>query len=418
MRVRRKIWILLLIAIIGIGVFLIPKFTIAKDSLEDIISSIKVYIEALYYVRNAYIEKNLDNKKLEYESIRGMVKALDDPYSEFFDPKSFKTFTEDMQGAFGGVGMRLESKDGKILVVSPIESTPAYRAGIKPGDQIVEVDGQSVINQPLDVVVSLIRGEVGKEVKIKIYRESEKKYYEYTLKRELIEVPVVEYKILKNNIGYIKFYEFTQNSPRKIVDALKKLEKTSGLILDLRNNPGGDLRSSVMIASMFISDNDQVKTVIKNGETKTFTTKGVIVYRMDRDKNLYGEKVVKGLYRWNKPLVVLVNRYSASASEILSGALKDYGKGILVGEKTFGKGVVQTIFTLSDGSALKLTTEKYLLPSGKAINKEGIQPDVIVEMAPENVGKDNDKQLEKAIEVLLKQISKLKEKEKLVLNKK
>ncbi|WP_262370162.1 S41 family peptidase [Dictyoglomus thermophilum] len=172
-----------------------------------------------------------------------------------------------------------------------------------------------------------------------------------------------------------------------------------------------------MIASIFISDNDQVKTVIKDGEAKTFTTKGVVVYRIDRDKNLYGEKVVKGIYRWNKPLVVLVNRYSASASEILSGALKDYGKGILVGEKTFGKGVVQTIFTLSDGSALKITTEKYLLPSGRDINKEGVQPDVVVEMAPENVGKDNDIQLNKAIEVLLKQISKLGKTEKLVLNK-
>jgi len=208
-----------------------------------------------------------------------------------------------------------------------------------------------------------------------------------------------------------------QNSPQKMIDALKKLEKTSGLILDLRNNPGGDLRSAVMIASIFISDNDQVKTVIKDGEAKTFTTKGVVVYRIDRDKNLYGEKVVKGIYRWNKPLVVLVNRYSASASEILSGALKDYGKGILVGEKTFGKGVVQTIFTLSDGSALKITTEKYLLPSGRDINKEGVQPDVVVEMAPENVGKDNDIQLNKAIEVLLKQISKLGKTEKLVLNK-
>ncbi|ACI19314.1 S41 family peptidase [Dictyoglomus thermophilum] len=417
MKVRKRFWLLLFVVIIGIGFFFLPKLTNAKDSLEDIISSIRVYIEALYYVRNAYIEKNLDNKKLEYESIKGMVKALDDPYTEFFDPKSFKTFTEDMQGAFGGIGIRIESRDGKILVVSPIENTPAYKAGIKAGDEIVEVDGQSVVGKPLDVVVSLIRGEVGKEVKIKIYRDSDKKYYEYTLKREIIEVPVVDYKTLKNNIGYIKFYEFTQNSPQKMIDALKKLEKTSGLILDLRNNPGGDLRSAVMIASIFISDSDQVKTVIKNGETKTFTTKGVVVYRIDRDKNLYGEKVVKGIYRWNKPLVVLVNRYSASASEILSGALKDYGKGILVGEKTFGKGVVQTIFTLSDGSALKITTEKYLLPSGRDINKEGVQPDVVVEMAPENVGKDNDIQLNKAIEVLLKQISKLGKTEKLVLNK-
>jgi len=159
MKVRKRFWLLLSVVIIGIGFFFLPKLTNAKDSLEDIISSIRVYIEALYYVRNAYIEKNLDSKKLEYESIRGMVKALDDPYTEFFDPKSFKTFTEDMQGAFGGIGIRIQSRDGKILVVSPIENTPAYKAGIKAGDEIIEVDGQSVVGKPLDVVVSLIRGK-------------------------------------------------------------------------------------------------------------------------------------------------------------------------------------------------------------------------------------------------------------------
>ncbi|MFN3699094.1 MAG: S41 family peptidase, partial [Dictyoglomus sp.] len=225
MNIKKKVLVLVGIIIVGLSIFFIPKFSAAKDSLEDIVSSIRVFMEALYYVRNAYIEKNLDNKKLEYEAIRGFLKALDDPYTEFFDPKAFKMFTEDMQGAFGGVGMRLESKDGKILVVSPIENTPAYRAGIKPGDQIVEVDGQSVVNKPLDEVVSMIRGEIGKEVRIKIYRESEKKYYEFTLKRELIEVPVVEQKLLKDNIAYIRFYEFTSNSPQKLSEALKKLEK-------------------------------------------------------------------------------------------------------------------------------------------------------------------------------------------------
>jgi carboxyl-terminal processing protease len=417
MRFKKRI--IVLASIVLIAVFLIPKLNIAKDSIDDIIASIRVFIETVYYVRNAYIEKNLDNKKLEYEAIRGYLKALDDPYTEFFDPQGFKTFTEDMQGSFGGVGMRLESKDGKILVVAPIDGTPAYKAGVKPGDQIVEVDGQNVVNKPLDQVVSMIRGEVGKEVKIKIYRESEKKYYEFVLKRELIEVPVVEYKVLENNIGYIRFYEFTQNSPQKLADAFKALEnKVKGVILDLRNNPGGDLRSAVTIASFFISENDQVKTTIKDNNTsKTFDTKGIIVYRQDREKRLYGEKVVKGTYKWNKPLIVLVNRYSASASEILSGAINDYNKAILVGEKTFGKGVVQTIFTLSDGSAVKITTEKYLLPSGRDINKEGIIPDVLVEMAPENVGKDNDVQLNKAIEILKKNISLLKDKTKLVLRK-
>jgi len=417
MRFKKRI--IVLASIVLIAVFLIPKLNIAKDSIDDIIASIRVFIETVYYIRNAYIEKNLDNKKLEYEAIRGYLKALDDPYTVFFDPQGFKTFTEDMQGSFGGVGMRLESKDGKILVVAPIDDTPAYKAGVKPGDQIVEVDGQNVVNKPLDQVVSMIRGEVGKEVKIKIYRESEKKYYEFVLKRELIEVPVVEYKVLENNIGYIRFYEFTQNSPQKLADAFKALEnKVKGVILDLRNNPGGDLRSAVTIASFFISENDQVKTTIKDNNTsKTFDTKGIIVYRQDREKRLYGEKVVKGTYKWNKPLIVLVNRYSASASEILSGAINDYNKAILVGEKTFGKGVVQTIFTLSDGSAVKITTEKYLLPSGRDINKEGITPDILVEMAPENVGKDNDVQLNKAIEILKKNISLLRDKTKLVLRK-
>jgi len=416
MKLNKKL--VLLIVIVGIVIFSIPKFSNAKDTLDDLISNMKVFIETLYYVKNAYIETNLDNKKLEYEAIRGLLKSLNDPYTEFFDPNAFKMFTEDMQGFFGGVGMRLESKDGKIVVFAPIENTPAYKAGIKAGDQIVEVDGKSVSDKSLDEVVSIIRGEVGKEVKIKIYREKEKKYYEFTLKREVIETPVVEGKILKNNIGYVSFSEFTQNSPQKLSEFLKSIEKkVDGVILDLRNNPGGDLRAAVTISSFFISENDQVKTVVKNGDTKTFTTKGIVVYRQDREKKLYGEKVVKGTYKWNKPFVVLVNRYSASASEILSGAIKDYNKAALVGEKTFGKGVVQTVIPLSDGSALKITTEKYLIPSGKDINKEGITPDMIVEMDPENVGKDNDIQLNKAIEVLNKQISKGKEQKELALTR-
>ncbi|HOP94579.1 MAG TPA: S41 family peptidase [Dictyoglomaceae bacterium] len=416
MKLNKKL--VLLIVVVGIVIFSIPKFSSAKDTLDDLISNMRVFIETLYYVKNAYIETNLDNKKLEYEAIRGLLKSLNDPYTEFFDPNAFKMFTEDMQGFFGGVGMRLESKDGKIVVFAPIENTPAYKAGVKAGDQIVEVDGKSVLDKSLDEVVSMIRGEVGKEVKIKIYREKEKKYYEFTLKREIIETPVVEGKVLKNNIGYVSLSEFTQNSPQKLSEFLKSIEKkVDGVILDLRNNPGGDLRAAVTISSFFISENDQVKTVVKNGDTKTFTTKGIVVYRQDREKKLYGEKVVKGTYKWNKPFVVLVNRYSASASEILSGAIKDYKKAVLVGEKTFGKGVVQSVIPLSDGSALKLTTEKYLIPSGKDINKEGITPDMIVEMDPENVGKDNDIQLNKAIEVLSKQISKGKEEKELALTK-
>lgn len=398
--------IIVTIAILVISIFVISKIWAAKEIVYE---DIKTFLEVLFYVKNAFIEKDLNNKKLEYEAIKGLLKGLDDPYTRFLDPKGFKTFNEDIKGTFYGVGMRLEQKEDKILVVAPIEGTPAHKAGIKPGDQIIAVDDQSVEGKAIDEVVAMIRGELGKKVKIKIYRETEKKTYEFELVRVKIETPVVEDKILKDNLGYIRFYEFTQNAPEKLKVSIEKMKKNnvSGLILDLRNNPGGDLRSAIEIASFFISDKDSVYTVIKDRNNKvvdTFISKGVVVYREDREMNRWGEKV-RGNLIWDKPLVLLVNRYSASASEILSGAIKDYKKGVLIGEKTFGKGVVQSIFSLSDGSALIITTERYLLPSGKSIHKEGILPDYNLEMAPENVGKDKDIQLDKAIEVLKSQIS-------------
>lgn len=404
MRNKGKIFAGILILIIS--VFVITKIWAAREIVYE---DIKTFLEVLFYVKNAFIEKNIDNTKLQYEAIKGLIKGLNDPYSRFLDPKAFKTFNEDIKGTFYGVGMKLEQKEDKILVVAPIEGTPAHKAGIKPGDQIIAVDDQSVDGKTIDEVVSMIRGELGKKVKIKIYRESEKKTYEFELVRVKIEAPIVEDKILKDNIGYIRFYEFTQNSPEKLRSSIEKMKKNnvSGLILDLRNNPGGDLRSAIEIASFFISNKDQVQTIIRDKNNKildSFLSKGVIVYREDRDMNRWGEYTT-GNFIWDKPLVILVNRYSASASEILSGALKDYKKGILVGEKTFGKGVVQSIFSLSDGSALIITTERYLLPSGRSIHNEGIIPDYIVEMAPENVGKEKDTQLEKAIEIMKTQMA-------------
>ncbi|MCX7845155.1 MAG: S41 family peptidase [Dictyoglomaceae bacterium] len=418
MRNKRKI--IVSIAILFISIFLITKIWGAKEIIYE---DIKTFLEVLFYVKNAFIEKNIDNTKLQYEAIKGLIKGLNDPYSRFLDPKSFKTFTEDIKGTFYGVGMRLEQKDDKILVVAPIEGTPAHKAGIKPGDQIIAVDDQSVEGKTIDEVVSMIRGELGKKVKIKIYRESEKKTYEFELVRVKIEAPIVEDKILRDNMGYIRFYEFTQNSPERLRSSIEKMKKNniSGLILDLRNNPGGDLRAAIEISSFFISNKEQIQTIIRDKNNKivdNFMSKGVIVYREDRDMNRWGEYATGNLI-WDKPLVLLVNRYSASASEILSGAIKDYKKGILVGEKTFGKGVVQSIFSLSDGSALIITTERYLLPSGKSIHNEGIIPDYIVEMAPENVGKEKDIQLDKAIEVLKLQMAtrnkKLQEGKKIVI---
>ncbi len=403
---KNKGKIIVFITILAISIFIITKIWAAREIVYE---DIKTFLEVLFYVRNAFIEKDIDNNKLQYEAIKGLIKGLNDPYSRFLDPKAFKTFNEDIKGTFYGVGMRLEQKEDKILVVAPLEGTPAYKAGIKPGDQIIAVDDQSVEGKTIDEVVSMIRGELGKKVKIKIYRETEKKTYEFELVRVKIEVPIVEDKILKDNIGYIRFYEFTQNSPEKLMASIEKMKKNNvpGLILDLRNNPGGDLRSVIEISSFFISNKAQVQTIIKDKNNKiidSFLSRGVIVFREDRDKNRWREYAT-GNVIWDKPLVVLVNRYSASASEIFCGAIKDYKRGLLVGEKTFGKGVVQSIFSLSDGSALIITTERYLLPSGRSIHNEGVLPDYLVEMPPENVGKEKDIQLDKAIEVLKIQIA-------------
>lgn len=417
---KNKRRIIVLITILAISIFIITKIWAAREIVYE---DIKTFLEVLFYVKNAFIEKNIDYNKLQYEAIKGLIKGLDDPYSRFLDPKAFRTFNENIKGTFYGVGMKLEQKDDKILVVTPLEGTPAYKAGIKPGDQIIAVDDQSVEGKTIDEVVSMIRGELGKKVKIKIYRETEKKTYEFELVRVKIEAPIVEDKILKDNIGYIRFYEFTQNSPEKLMASIEKMKKNnvSGLILDLRNNPGGDLRSVIEISSFFISNRAQVQTVIRDKNNKiidSFLSRGVIVFREDRDMNKRRESAT-GNVIWDKPLVVLINRYSASASEIFCGAIKDYKRGVLVGEKTFGKGVVQSIFSLSDGSALIMTTERYLLPSGRSIHNDGVVPDYLVEMAPENVGKEKDIQLDKAIEVLKLQITlrnkKLQEGKKIVV---
>ncbi len=417
---KNKGKIIVFITILAISIFIITKIWAAREIVYE---DIKTFLEVLFYVKNAFIEKNIDNNKLQYEAIKGLIKGLDDPYSRFLDPRAFKTFNENIKGTFYGVGMRLEQKDDKILVVAPLEGSPAYKAGIKPGDQIIAVDDQSVEGKTIDEVVSMIRGELGKKVKIKIYRETEKKAYEFELVRVKIEAPIVEDKILKDNIGYIRFYEFTQNSPEKLMASIEKMKKNnvSGLILDLRNNPGGDLRSVIEISSFFINNRAQVQTIIRDKNNKiidSFLSRGVIVFREDRDMNIRREYAT-GNVIWDKPLVVLINRYSASASEIFCGAVKDYKRGVLVGEKTFGKGVVQSIFSLSDGSALIITTERYLLPSGRSIHNDGVVPDYLVEMVPENVGKEKDVQLDKAVEVLKLQITlrnkKLQEGKKIVV---
>jgi carboxyl-terminal processing protease len=347
-----------------------------------------------------FLEKDsIDNQKMKYGAIEGMVAALDDPYTVFLPPQDNKSANEDLAGEFGGVGISLGySKDGVLAVMSPLNGTPADKAGIKAGDLILKiVDKKNNVDKDtngisLTEAVNLIRGDIGTEVILTMYRESNQKRSEIVLKRDNIEVSGVELKWLELNnkkIAWIKISKFSEDLYTKWNEIVKQInnekkilaDNYGGIILDLRNNPGGYLQASVLVASDFIKDGVIVKQESTKGPTE--------VYNVEKNRgNLLNDK-----------LVVLVNGGSASASEILAGALRDYSRAKLIGVKTFGKGTVQQPEDFSDGSGLHLTIAKWLLPSGKNIHKEGILPDIEVKEATDSA--ESDLQLEKAKEVVL-----------------
>ena len=305
--------------------------------------------------------KYLDNEDA-YIVIKDMLTKLDDPYTRFLDPKEFNEMRIDTTGELMGVGIQisLDEDTNQIVVVSPIEGTPAFFAGIKPNDIIVSIDGKAIEGFSIDSTVNLIRGKKGTKVKLGIIRDDE--LLKVSLIRDRIEINVVESRINDTvpgaKIGYIRLKQFNAKSPQEMSLSIKKLEKQDpfGYVLDLRSNPGGLLEASIEIARQWINNGIIVSTKTKDGITDI--RKG------------------KGRALTNRPVVVLIDQGSASASEILSGAIKDNNRGVLVGEKTFGKGLVQSVRSLSDGSGLTVTVAKYLTPSGKDINKNGIEPDI------------------------------------------
>jgi len=347
-----------------------------------------------------FLEKDkLDNQKMKYGAIEGMVAALDDPYTVFLPPEENKSANEDLAGEFGGVGISLGySKDGILSVMSPLSGTPAEKAGLKSGDLILKiVDKKNNVDRDtsgisLSEAVDLIRGDIGTEVTLTMYRESNSQRSEVVLKRENIEVPGVELKWLESNnkkIAWIKMSKFSEDLFTKWDETVAEIKKEKsilgqnygGIILDLRNNPGGYLQASVVVASDFIKDGVIVKQESIKGVSE--------VYNVEKNRgNLLFDK-----------LVVLVNGGSASASEILAGALKDYNRAKLVGTKTFGKGTVQQPQDFNDGSGLHLTIAKWLLPSGKNIHKEGILPDI--EIKESTSSSEVDIQLEGAKKIVL-----------------
>jgi carboxyl-terminal processing protease len=324
---------------------------------------------------------DLDNKKALEGATAGIVESLDDPYSKYLNQKDWADLKSKLEAEFGGIGIYvLQDKDKKLRVVAPIKGTPAERKGLKQGDVIVSINGESTAGMSQDDAVHLMRGDPGTELVLGIYRESEGREIEFRIVREIINVPSVEDQVLEQDarIGYIALNQFHSRSAREMTEAVNRLaeKNVKGLILDLRDNGGGDFDASISIAGIFL-DGQEVVSVADARGNKT-------VHRASKGGT-------------NLPLVVLVNNNSASASEILAGALQDNKRAVLVGEQTYGKGVVQTVYPLRNGGALKLTTQKYFTPAGTDINEIGIHPDYVV---VNKDGENKDLQLQRAIEVL------------------
>ncbi len=353
--------------------------------------------KVIWFLKKYYYEpKDINDQKIVDGAIDGIAASVDDPYTEYFTKKEFDEFIIQSKGTYFGIGVKIEPGENYIEVITSFEGSPAYKAGIKPGDKIIRVNGINLTAKDIDKAVSLMRGPKGTSVTVTILRNGSSKPIDLKIVRDEIKIKTVSSSILENNIGYIKITNFDENTPQDFYNSYDKLKSSGcrGLIIDLRFNPGGLLESVVDVASNFL----------KKGQ--------LIVYLKDR----YNHKEYFKSYKNGDtvtPLVVLTNKYSASASEILAGCLKDQKRAKIVGEKTFGKGVVQQVFDLGDGSAIKITVSQYLLPSGAYIHKKGIEPDVKIAQPKEyqdkmNVPMNKDLQLKKAIEILKGEISKSK----------
>ena len=334
--------------------------------------------------RHKYDNKIMTNEDA-YVAINTMIASLNDPYTKFLDPKEFAEETSSIKGSLKGIGIQIGVKDGKLTVIAPIEDTPAEKAGLKADDEILEIDGRSTKGITVDKAADKIRGREGTTVTLLIKRGSNEPKL-YTITRATIEIKSISQKIPDNivmpsDIGYIRLSSFiSRNAASEFRSILEQGYNKKGFIIDLRSNPGGLLSNAIYISDMFLDG-------------------GVIVSTVDRDGYKEFQKATKGTVT-NKPVVILINKGSASASEIFSGAMKDNGRAILVGEQSFGKGLVQEINKLPYEAGINITIQKYLTPNGTDINKKGITPDVIVKLTEEDVKNKDDVQLKKAIEVM------------------
>ena len=366
-----KVFFIVLFCFVFVGV------TYCKsDSAYD---ELRKMVDILEIIDSKYVEE-INNKDLVISAIKGMFKSLD-VYSVYMTEKEYNSIKNGLKGSFGGVGLRLNTKNKELIVIAPMIDTPAYKAGILPGDKIIKIDGKETKELSSDKSIELMRGNPGTKVVLTIYRPSTKKELEFVLKRKKIKIEIISTKILENNIGYIRLTEFNSQCSTDIANILKKdfKNKIKALIFDLRNNPGGLVDSAVNTCSLFIKEGSLVVSTKCKDKTleQQFCTE---------DKPICTDL----------PMIILINGYSASASEIVTGTLQDYKRALVIGSNSFGKGLVQKIMALSDGSAVKLTFAKYCLPSGRMIthsndkklkDKNGLTPDIYIKVPLEIEGK-------------------------------
>ncbi len=385
----------LAVFLLGVLVGAQDRKTVTSAEGREVYEYLKTYSDVIDLVKKNYVD-GVQDQDLVYSSIKGMLESLD-PHSSFMTPSDYKEMQAETKGEFHGIGVEITIKDGFPAVISPIEDTPAFKAGLKASDYIVKVDGKATKNMSLVDVVKLIRGQKGKSVILTIMREGFSTPKEYSIVRDIIAVKSVKSRMLDDGYGYIRVSGFQERTGRDLLAALKELQNKGnglkGLILDLRSNPGGLLDQAVDVADEFLSS-------------------GLITYTAGRGG---GQKMEFSAHKKDDdylgPLVVLVNEGSASGSEIVAGALQDTGRAILLGQKTFGKGSVQTILPLPDGSAVRLTTAKYYTPKGRSIQAEGVTPDFVVDnditrTKKEKITPIKEKDLDKHLEGVNEKVTK------------
>ena len=359
---------------------------------------LKLFTDVLSIIQNQYVDET-EPREVIYGAVRGMLRSLD-PHSSFMDPESYREMQVETSGSFGGLGIEITIRDDMLTVVAPIDGTPAWRAGIQPGDRIMKIEGLVTKDLSLADAVKKMRGPKGTKVTITVVREGTKEPFEVQLTREVIQVQSIKSQELEPGIAYVRIRQFQERTAADMIAAVEKADKAgqlTGIILDLRYNPGGLLSSAVEVSEEFLGDGK------------------LVVYTEGRVRNQNMRFTAHAKHAITEvPLVVLVNGGSASASEIVAGAIQDHGRGVIIGTQTFGKGSVQTIIPLSDGSGLRLTTARYYTPKGRSIHGKGITPDIVIEAPKEEAvaAKPNtpppteaeqmkkDVQLQRAIEIL------------------